>query len=68
MKILDEVKYFLRPNVSFKTGTDLRGHKGVGATFLAYGYSSFSVQTKQGDFPHSWHSVWGQAVVRKHDN
>jgi hypothetical protein len=45
----DEAKFFLRPNVSFKNGSDLRGYKGVGATFLAYGYSSFSVQTKQQD-------------------
>jgi hypothetical protein len=46
----EEVKFFLRPNVSFKSTQSLRGHKGVGATFLAYGYSSFSVQTKQKDF------------------
>lgn len=46
----DEVKFFLRPNVSFKSDESLRGHKGVGATFLAYGYSSFTVQTKQGEF------------------
>jgi hypothetical protein len=45
----EQVKFFLRPNVSFKELQNLRGHKGVGATFLAYGYSSFSVQTKQGD-------------------
>jgi hypothetical protein len=46
---VDEAKYFLRPNVSFKSDVDLRGHKGVGATFLGYGYSSFSVQTKRED-------------------
>lgn len=43
---LDEIKLFLRPNVSFKSGQNLRGHKGVGATFLAYGYTSFLVSTK----------------------
>lgn len=46
----EEVKFFLRPNVSFKKDQNLRGQKGVGATFLAYGYSSFSVATKQNDF------------------
>ena len=38
---LDEqqFKYCLRPSVSFKQQANLRGHKGVGATFLAYGFS-----------------------------
>jgi hypothetical protein len=42
----EQVKLFLRPNVSFKDGQNFRGHKGVGATFLAYGYTSFTVHTK----------------------
>jgi hypothetical protein len=44
---LDELKFCLRPNVSFKVGENLRGNKGVGATFLAYGYSFIRIQTKQ---------------------
>jgi Histidine kinase-, DNA gyrase B-, and HSP90-like ATPase len=42
-----EFKYCLRPSVSFKKQADLRGHKGVGATFLAYGFSFIKLQTKQ---------------------
>lgn len=42
-----EFKYCLRPSVSFKKQTDLRGHKGVGATFLAYGFSFIKLQSKQ---------------------
>jgi hypothetical protein len=42
-----EFKLCLRPNVSFKRQADLRGHKGVGATFLAYGYSYIRLQSKQ---------------------
>lgn len=42
-----EFKYCLRPSVSFKKQADLRGHKGVGATFLAYGFSLLKLQTKQ---------------------
>jgi hypothetical protein len=42
-----EFKYCLRPSVSFKKQADLRGHKGVGATFLAYGFSFLKLQTKQ---------------------
>jgi hypothetical protein len=44
-----EFKYCLRPSVSFKKQADLRGHKGVGATFLAYGFSFLKLQTKQAD-------------------
>jgi hypothetical protein len=42
-----EFKYCLRPNVSFKRQADLRGHKGVGATFLAYGFSFIKIQSKK---------------------
>jgi hypothetical protein len=45
-----EFKYCLRPSVSFKKQADLRGHKGVGATFVAYGFSFLKLQSKQ---PHS---------------
>lgn len=45
---LEQFKYCLRPNVSFKRQADLRGHKGVGATFLAYGFSLLKLQSKQG--------------------
>jgi len=43
-----EFKYCLRPSVSFKKQeADLRGHKGVGATFLAYGFSFLKLQSKR---------------------
>ena len=34
---------------SFKLQTEYRGHKGVGATFLAYGFSFLKLQSKQED-------------------
>jgi hypothetical protein len=43
----EEFKLCLRPNFSFKRQADLRGHKGVGATFLAYGFSFIRLQSKQ---------------------
>jgi hypothetical protein len=43
-----EFKYCLRPSVSFKQEADLRGHKGVGATFVAYGFGFLKLQSKQG--------------------
>jgi len=44
---LEQFKFCLRPNVTFKRGAGLRGNKGVGATYLAYGFSLVRIQTKQ---------------------
>jgi hypothetical protein len=48
---LDEVSFqqFLAPNVSFKDAT-ARGSKGVGATYLAYGFNYLRVDTKTKNF------------------
>lgn len=45
-----EFKNFLRPNVAFKTGPQRRGDKGVGATYLAYGFNYLQIGTKTHDF------------------
>ena len=44
---LDKEKFeqFLAPNFSFKAGAT-RGHKGVGATYVAYGFNYMRVTTK----------------------
>ncbi|MEV4824181.1 hypothetical protein [Micromonospora sp. NPDC049274] len=42
----DEFKRFLAPNFSFKEEVNSRGHKGVGATYLAYGFNYLRVHTK----------------------
>lgn len=44
---LDKEKFeqFLAPNFSFKAG-NTRGHKGVGATYVAYGFNYMRVTTK----------------------
>jgi hypothetical protein len=48
---LEQFKYCFRPNVSFKKSAQVRGEKGVGATFLAYGFSFASLQSKhKGEF------------------
>lgn len=41
----DQFQQFLAPNFSFKSG-DTRGHKGVGATYIAYGFNSMRIGTK----------------------
>jgi len=45
----DQFKSFLAPNVSFKQEHD-RGNKGVGATYLAYGFNFIEVGTKTPEF------------------
>ena len=42
-----EFQMFLKPNYSFKSGTRTRGMKGVGATYLAYGFNHLQVSTKK---------------------
>ncbi|WP_188054309.1 ATP-binding protein [Sphingosinithalassobacter sp. CS137] len=44
---LDQFKFFLKPNVSFKQPKEARGQKGVGATFLAYGFSVLRAHTRK---------------------
>jgi hypothetical protein len=41
----DKFEQFLVPNYSFKSG-NTRGHKGVGATYVAYGFNYIRVSTK----------------------
>ena len=44
---IDQFKYCFRRNVSFKRRREHRGHKGVGASFLAYGFSLVRLQSKR---------------------
>jgi len=44
-----EFRNFLAPNISFKQG-DTRGNKGVGATYLGYGFNFLQIGTKTNDF------------------
>jgi len=41
-----QFKRFLGPNASFKDGETTRGNKGVGATYLAYGFNYLEAATK----------------------
>ncbi len=48
----DKFEQFLAPNFSFKTG-NTRGHKGVGATYVAYGFNYMRISTKAPGFEES---------------
>lgn len=41
-----ELQAFLAPNISFKDKTGSRGNKGVGATYIAYGFNDLQFATK----------------------
>jgi len=43
----DQFRQFLRPNFSFKIDGQSRGSKGVGATYLGYGFNSLAISTKR---------------------
>lgn len=45
----DKFEQFLAPNFSFKSG-NTRGHKGVGATYVAYGFNYMRVSTRAPGF------------------
>jgi len=46
----DQFKFFLSPNITFKIGRNFRGSKGVGATYLAYGFNFLQIGTKIPEF------------------
>lgn len=45
-----EFRAFLAPNISFKEGSQTRGSKGVGATYLAYGFNFIQLGSKSPGF------------------
>lgn len=45
----EKYEQFLAPSFSFKSGRT-RGHKGVGATYLAYGFNSIQIATRTPDY------------------
>jgi len=44
---------FVAPSISFKNGGTTRGNKGVGATYIAYGFNHIEMRTKNADFEFS---------------
>ncbi|WP_151759852.1 ATP-binding protein [Acinetobacter nosocomialis] len=45
-----EFQSFLAPNISFKNHGDSRGNKGVGATYIGYGFNKLNFGTKNGTY------------------
>lgn len=45
-----EFRSFLAPSISFKSGGKTRGNKGVGVTYIAYGFNDLTIRTKNKKF------------------
>lgn len=45
-----QFRTFLSPSISFKNSKVTRGNKGVGATYLAYGFNNLGIETKTPSF------------------
>lgn len=45
-----EFRSFLAPSISFKNAGKTRGNKGVGVTYVAYGFNRLTIRTKNRDF------------------
>ena len=45
-----EFRSFIAPSISFKSGGKTRGNKGVGVTYIAYGFNELTVRTKNEEF------------------
>ena len=59
---------FMAPDFSFKDDDgNTRGHKGVGATYLAYGFNSITVATKTQDFTAQYSMKGGRAWINSQD-
>lgn len=62
-----EFKSFLAPNISFKDGKKTRGSKGVGATYIAYGFDYLQFGTKGNGHEFFGEIKSGRDWVEDHD-
>jgi hypothetical protein len=58
-----QFKTFLSPSISFKNTKTTRGNKGVGATYLAYGFNNLEIETKTPDYFANTQILGGRAWV-----
>lgn len=59
----DQFKTFLSPSISFKNSKSTRGNKGVGATYLAYGFNNLEIETKTDNYRANTRIINGRAWV-----
>lgn len=62
----NEFRTFLCPNISFKDEEKNRGNKGVGSTYLAYGFNHIQLGTKTSDYNFCGELKYGRKWVDDH--
>ncbi|SDD22248.1 Histidine kinase-, DNA gyrase B-, and HSP90-like ATPase [Cupriavidus sp. YR651] len=62
-----QFRTFLSPSISFKNSNQTRGNKGVGATYLAYGFNELEIETRSPDFFANTKFVSGREWVEDND-
>jgi hypothetical protein len=63
----DQFKTFLSPSISFKNSKNTRGNKGVGATYLAYGFNNLEIETKSASYSANTQILNGRTWVDDED-
>ena len=63
-----EFKSFLAPNISFKIAGDTRGNKGVGSTYIAYGFEYLQFGTKRNGEEFFGELKGGRQWIEDNDN
>jgi hypothetical protein len=61
-----EFRAFLAPSISFKSGGDTRGNKGVGVTYIAYGFNDLTIRTKNEHFSYQGVMRRGREWIEDH--
>ncbi|WP_020591257.1 ATP-binding protein [Kiloniella laminariae] len=62
-----EFKAFLAPSISFKSGGETRGNKGVGVTYIAYGFNDLTIRTKNRLFSYQGTMRRGREWIEDHE-
>ncbi|NVO22636.1 ATP-binding protein [Donghicola mangrovi] len=61
-----EFRSFLAPSISFKSGGETRGNKGVGVTYIAYGFNQLIIRTKNSRFSYQGVMRRGREWIEDH--
>jgi len=64
---LSEFRSFLAPSISFKSGGKTRGNKGVGITYIAYGFNELTIRTKNEHFEYQGRIRRGREWIEDSD-
>lgn len=62
-----EFRSFLAPSISFKSGGKTRGNKGVGVTYIAYGFNELTIRTKNEHFDYEGSIRRGREWIEDND-